>query len=735
MDPEFDWNALLSQPPADAKTEPAPQPAMPHAASQDNESIDWNAELKASPPTQDQAQPQATSGPTSQPTIEQDGSRVAPGIGPAGAAGLFGGDPFVGATALKIGEGAAMVGAGVVQASLDGLAKMGIIDKQTADNFTNLTNEEKAKVDELFKKKYGDNFGFHIAEGTGEVLPAFLIPAAGKTALQRIAYGTAAGAGMAAAQYQADESSDDRGTKRLQNAEVGGILGAGASTAIEALIGLRNFIPNAIEKAKKLYAPIIAEGIDLQNRTGIFFKLSQLARDPWVETLERFARGGSEGERIGRAIEDAQPKQVLDYFDKLVGSALTPAGMNKFGNRIENAYTAVLGDAQKGTGLLGERVKNAASNFEAAQQAGGKIYVGNFLKTIDSLIGQNTLPGAGKAERALAGELQSVRDNLLDTTARRESFLTMRPTYISGELSPRQLQARLQAWGAAAKGTGRIFSDAIDTAAERGPAKALFSALNKDLDAAIDAGGAGAAELKTARDAYAGDTAKILALRDSALGKLFGVKAAPSTEEIESRFLTMDPSEITATMKILSKEDSLVREHLQKFWLSRAMEKARVPGEAGATGFLPAKLLDLVSGAKGPSQAASNRETFNAVFTDPTLKRQVQDGLKAVSTMMANNFRTSGRTVARLKNLANVAMQSSQQAAGLVGLAKQAVTRWAADVLAPEAVARYVLDPKGVKSLIKLAEPANDAATSAVLGDLFAIYNRGEPAQADGSAQ
>ena len=152
-------------------------------------------------------------------------------------------------------------------------------------------------------------------------------------------------------------------------------------------------------------------------------------------------------------------------------------------------------------------------------------------------------------------------------------------------------------------------------------------------------------------------------------------------------------------------------------------------------------ILDLVSGAKR-KEAGSNRETFRAVFTDPKVRAQVETGIKAVQTMMVNNFRqtmtvnnfrTSGRTAARLKPIASQIAQG--EGLSVKDLATKAVdtgARWAADILAPHLVSRYVLDPQGVKALTTLARSPNDTAISSALSALLNIALRDNSTQPEG---
>jgi len=603
--------------------------------------------------------------------------------------------------------------------TLDMAEGMGIVPKGTANEFTKLTNEERALVDKEFKKEFGENFGFAAARTGGEILPLMLVPGMGKNAVTRIGGASIAGGVTGAVQYQTDEDIEKRSSDRAMQTGVGMALGGAVGAGMEGLHALKNFVPKIIERVKKTKGDFVAEGVEVQKRTGILFKLSQLTDDPAVENLERLARENTNAERMARTLEDTQPKQALEYFEKIAGKE-----GKDFGARVERTFQRVMGDVQEGTGLLGKRATQANADFRKAQVAGGKIYLSNTLGTINRLIDEFNVPGAGGTASQLMNELAEIRAKLMaggeDVSS---AFLGVGGAPKAGAMTPLQLQKVLERWGDASKGTGKLFTDKVDRAAEKGPAKALFKALNMDLDDAVEAGGQGAAALRAARDNFAKNTAEITAVRETALGKLFGKAEMPTMEAIESKFMTMGPSEIKAVMGVLKQADPNAEQALQSFWLRRQIESARVPGQAGATEFVPAKLLDMVSGAKGPMKAVTNREMFDSVFTDPKMREEVMTGIRAVQRIMINNYRTSGREVSRLRNLMHVLATRDS------GLASRLVT----EIFAPEFVTKYVLDPKGVKALSTLAQPYNEARATAALMTLGNIAMRDTPQQPEES--
>jgi hypothetical protein len=623
---------------------------------------------------------------------------------------------------IKFGSGMQKAAEGVYQLTLDMAEGMDILPKGTASDWTRMTNEERALVNKEFKKEFGDGYGFQVAEATGELLPVLAVPAMGSTAPARIGGAMLSGAATGAAQYQADEDKGKRTSDRTMQAAVGGAVGGAVGVGLEGLHALKNIIPKAIESVKKLKGDFLAEGVDVEKRTGILFKLSQVTGDdPVIENLERLARESTGGERMARQIEDAQPAQALRYFESITSNE----GRN-FGARVERKFQQVMGDINSGTGLLGKRKVQADADFKLAEAEGGKIYLKNTLTKLNQLIQEFDVPGAGGTATQLVKELRDMHaslmtgsTNALDAIAASNSRFSSAQGGTGGALTPMQLQKNLERWGEAAKGTNKLFTDAVDRASEKGPAKALFSALNRDLDEAIKEGGQGALALRKARDNYAKMTRDITQVRETMLGKLFGGSETPTIEAIETKFMQMAPSEIKATMRVLNQADPRAEQALQSFWLRRQIESARIPGQAGSTEFVPAKLLDMISGGRGPQKSVTNREVFDAVFTSKEMKEQVMLGLNAVQRIMVNNTRTSGRTVSRLRNLAHVLATRD------IGFASRLTT----ELLAPGMVTKYLMDPAGVKALSTLAQPYNDARAAAALMQLGNIAMRGMEAQ------
>ena len=126
---------------------------------------------------------------------------------------------------------------------------------------------------------------------------------------------------------------------------------------------------------------------------------------------------------------------------------------------------------------------------------------------------------------------------------------------------------------------------------------------------------------------------------------------------------------------------------MQAFWLRQFITKGKRAADAGSFKFIPAQMLDM--------NDQKNRDMFKAVFDNPNVRRQVNDGLEAVQRIVLNNATTGGKTVARLKEFAGV----------LASRDKTFAARLASEILSPTAIPKIVLDPEGVKALEVLSKP------------------------------
>lgn len=600
--------------------------------------------------------------------------------------------------AIKVGEGVVTLTEAGAQIGLDTAEKLGIVPRGTADDWKFMDEEEKKAVDRQFKADFGDHYGFAVAEATGAILPFFLLPT--KTIPPEVQglfkrlilggmLGTAENAAQGLFQPVSGDTIDERNAQRGGNALMSGAIGGGARVVTEAVTWGKNWIPNAIKAAydnggRELYE----RGVQVSKRTGVKYKLSQLLQDPEIEMLERGARAGMSGERVARNIENQQAFDAKAYFEGLLREM-----PERMGRTVENAFFRVLGNDKEG--LVGARLANAKKNFAAAKGAGAEIYLENTFAKIDEIIARYQKPGMGPGAPRAAKLAQQLRNDLAMNGG--------------GLVDPENLQMLLERYGAATKGKENLFGQLLDKETGQTIAKQVFGALNDDLDLAVTQGLKGAEELRFARDQYRVDTGAIESLEETALGKLFGTKAQPTLEDVETAVKNMDPTEIRQTLGILGKTNPAGKERLQQFWLKQAFENARVEGPAGGADFIPAKMLDLRSpGSKNSSYTA--RDTFDAVFPEGDPMRQsVLDGVEAVKYLMVNNNNTGGVTRVKLRQLA-YAVTNMNAGAGAA---------FVSDLLTPSFIGKMVMDPDSVRALDELTKPLETARHVAAMNVIF----------------
>lgn len=649
---------------------------------------------------------------------------------------------------VKIGTGVLRVANGAVSAALDAWAGAGLAEPHFANDFAMSTQEDLKDLNAQFKKEFGDNFGFAVAEFGGEVLPFLTLPhiAIPKLAMEGLAafaantgmaatLGAAEGAAMGAIAPVEGDTMEDRTNRRQQNALVSGALGGVIRGGAENVEALKNWIPETLMRIRETKGEFVARGLQLQRLTGVKFRLDQIIDDAQVDKWVGQLKGSSyKAERLSRHIVDQQVKDMRSYFEKVI------KGNRSAGKHMEvyDTFRTVLGDAASGTGLIGTRKTNAARNFGAAKQAGAEIYLGNTLSALDELIEENTSVMAMSGNLAVANEMRRLKVRIMDmahgkTAAQVEKLnaggvMALEEILVGGgKVSPKELQVALASVGDAAKGKGVIFKD-LETEAQRGPAKKLFAALNRDLDDAIDEGRAGAAALKRARDQYREDSILIDELEETALGKLFkGIDAKqPNPEQVGTALLQMVPSEINQTMRVLGENNPALVEGLQEWVLHRAIKSAEVVGQAGAesTSWVPAKMLNLLHGQKstqpgfGGVVASSASEAFDAWFgSNPKLHRRVMTGMEAVQRIMVNNERTGGKTVARLRNLAYSAFN----------LNKGAAASFATDWLTTKMIPKYVMHADSMQALEALSKPIDSTGAIAAMSILASRWLEANP--------
>jgi len=198
----------------------------------------------------------------------------------------------------------------------------------------------------------------------------------------------------------------------------------------------------------------------------------------------------------------------------------------------------------------------------------------------------------------------------------------------------------------------------------------------------------------------------------SVLGQMFKGDVPVTGEEVERKFRAMTAGNIGTSMKILEPAYPQIAKDAQAFYLSNWIERAKVPGPADSPNFISARMTDMLN--------PQNRPRFNAMFPDPQVRAQVENGIKAAQRVMMNNFTTGGRNVAKMKEFSrNIGGIATGRPSGIF------LTAMAAELFVPDRLGRYLLTPDGIKALQTLAGPFNQNRWSAAIATLQSLNNNG----------
>jgi len=579
-------------------------------------------------------------------------------------------------SAISGAKGFVQSGQGLKQITLEAAEKMGIVEEGTAEAYTSKTTEERKLFAKEFNREFGDQIEFDISAGVGSAIPSLLVfrkLPVGETVKGTMAIGGGVGGVTGLTSFIPKDSEESRLFNTLQGTGVG-----------IALSGLFNIFPAVRNKVREMLGKAArtkeaTKALELSTRTKTDFKLSQVTDDPIALQLEKISQATLEGERQANKLASKQIQQNLSFWKR---TAAKFSGSKKdFGTHLEKVFKKTLGDSSSGTGLVGARAKQAKIDYAAVSKASGgqkNIPIFNFMESVKSTLSKNRTSSSEEKVK-LAKKL-----------------LKIAKRFKSGKINGEQMQDLLETFGAASKGTGRIFSD-IDSSIERSMAKKMFSSIQKDLKSAANSKIAGAAELKIARDNYAKNSEAIKALEKSALGTLFGPKTVKTAESIEKTFASMNSGQIKGVMGVLSKTDPTLQGRLQRFWIENQIKKSAITKGFDQNIFSPEGMLKLKSGL--------SRDTFKAVFNTAASRRQVMDGIRSVQRIIVSNSKAASSFGAFIKNAAGVA----------ASMDRTFIARLGAEVLTPKAIAGYVSSKEGVTLLRTLAKTNNVNAGAAIL--------------------
>jgi hypothetical protein len=329
----------------------------------------------------------------------------------------------------------------------------------------------------------------------------------------------------------------------------------------------------------------------------------------------------------GNLFRQAQAQDVVGFLDNLFERTASKAVDTQ--TAASGAITAF---NNYGKALSGRLRSDAAKDFRAAKNSGGKVSTQPVLNAIEEQI--NAIPTETPGFEALKASLNRIKDEYLipATEAKVEPSTILGPTGQPAtvkvtpatpagtlDISIERLQKNLSAWGEAVYsgkanfGKGNIF-EGVAPGQAKGVALSVLKGFRESLDQAIDAGVPGADKLKDARDNFKNNIAKIEEYSNYPLVKYFDVPTASTLtpENVIAKLGEAKPSERILLADVLSNhpEGSAIWDTVRKAQLEEILMKSYKAAAGAAEGAPEIDFKTLLQGL--------NKETgeFNYLFTD-----------------------------------------------------------------------------------------------------------------------
>lgn len=395
------------------------------------------------------------------------------------------------------------------------------------------------------------------------------------------------------------------------------------------------------------------EGEALGKKMGVKFSAGELTGNPTAMNVEdALANSARWSGKFSEANEAKTTAIVNKFKETLKNISPKSASVSELGENLTKAY--------KGTvdSLVAARRAQATADFTKAREATGGapiVVPENFIGVLNKYIKEGASPTATKEQIATAEKAKKSLANLTEIPAKPSVILDASGKPIERPIAPQykkitvnDLQNGLAGYGDAAKSPGSI-SGGLKTASDRRFDKEALHAFEADLDTAADKGaGDGAAALKTARDNYRSTSEKIGDIQQTALGKAVGGAQRNSQgelviipEKMAAKFLSMDATEIKATMKFLDQEHPDVAKMARRYTLEASYKKASEG--AGQSGAGMSKDLGMAEFVKD----LPNDEKLTALLGDSKAAKDVKDVASAMNRLIYYGARQKGSQTAQ----------------------------------------------------------------------------------------
>lgn len=398
--------------------------------------------------------------------------------------------------------------------------------------------------------------------------------------------------------------------ERVGSAGTDAALAAGTQYGVNKLIPLADLArpQNLVARtagaavARPDAAAIMKDAAD----TGIPLTTSEATGSGVLRRLEDFSRRVPFVADRYRQFDEGQTKAAVAKVHSVLDEiSAAPAGRDidfGFGQRATSAFDGAVNQ------IVEARTSQAAKDFGLVGKLSGGEPMFNPAKLraeLRSIIGEYEGAAAGDVGESIVKQAKTMLDQLQQPGV--------------GQNAPLQtadwLNRRLQNYGKAAAGKGAVFKD-LETAQERGLSARLFGALRGDLDTAADAAekmktapiqeqaafygkdptkpaeivraGEVADALTAARNNYRKLSQPITDLEESVIGRYFGAPQSRTPERVADKIASMKPSELAASMQLLSRADPELKQATGRYVIERALTKVTGGDEAkfSATKFL-----------------------------------------------------------------------------------------------------------------------------------------------------
>lgn len=371
------------------------------------------------------------------------------------------------------------------------------------------------------------------------------------------------------------------------------------------------------------------------------------------------------------AFKAEQVSSVADFvnniFSRAFPKALSPTEVtNRITTGLENY----------GKSLSAKLKSDAQRDFKLAADKGGQVDVTGVLGMVQNYA--NTLPSAPGLE------------GLRSALARVSEELSANPT-----MPIDVLQKNLSAWGDAAwsgsyalKGSN-VF-EGVAPGQVKGIARQVLRSYRDALDNAINQGIPGAQELKSARDAFSANLAKIDEFADKPFVKTFGKTANELVpEEVVAKLSKLPESQRNVMVSLLSSDAPELLDTIRKESVNNIIRKVDLSMKNAPEGS-PAISLETLLG-----ELQSKKSEFGFLFQNAQDKADallaikfMQKALKSEAPASGGGLQEVGRTVAGLGG--------GYQARNLVAEVYQAIKDVVAD---PNKIADVVFNPDTVNKM------------------------------------